>query len=355
MMVINHLKQLKMKNYFKILIAFVGVLGLFTSCEKDGEQLVMRENVIAPAIAAMPNLALTRANGVNELVFKCSPVDAGFTASANYFLEASPAGNNFENAVVLYNGVTCNEIKMTVNTLNAKLLDILPEDVTSATDFRIRAVLDADAGGGVKGWEYISKTTTVDATVFGLLRLDVMIGATGTQKIVSPGSDGSYNGFVKFGAGDSFTLKNPETGDVYGGGAGSLTKDGAAIVVAEAGWYDVKADVVNGTIDMEKFFIGLPGSSTPNGFDGPDAKLDYDHATKTWRITMDLVPGAVKFRKNDGWGWNQGLADGVTGGMSGATKQGGVGNDIPILEAGNYTVIFNIISDAAGTYELIKN
>lgn len=345
-----------MKNYFKILIAFVGVLGLFASCEKDGEQPVMRDNVIAPAITAMPNLALAREDGANELIFKCSPVDPGFNASAKYFLEASAAGNNFEEAVVLYNGVTCDDIKMTVNKLNSMLLDILPEDATSSVEFRIRTVLETDAGAGVEDWEYISTPVIADATVFGLLRLDVMIaGATGTQKIVSPSSDGSYNGFVKFDAGNSFTLKNPETDNLYGGSAGSLVQDGAAISVAEAGWYVLSADIVNNTFALEANFIGLVGSATPNGWDAPDSKMDYDPATKTWQITLDLVPGFVKFRRNDGWGWNMGLVEGEEGAMSGDLQQGGVGNDIPVAEGGNYTVIFNIISDAAGTYEFIKN
>ncbi|SMO67274.1 protein of unknown function [Saccharicrinis carchari] len=345
-----------MKNYLKILIAFVGALGLFASCEKDGEQLVMRENVIAPSITAMPDLALARDNGANELVFKCSPIDAGFTASANYFLEAAAAGTGFEDAVLLYNGISCDEITITVNQLNSMLLDILPEDATSSAEFRIRGVLETDAGAGVENFEYISDTKTADATVFGLLRLDVMItGATGIQKVVSPASDGSYNGFVKFGAGDSFTLTNPETGHVYGGSAGSLTQDGPAIAVAEAGWYDLSADIINGTFAIDPYFIGLVGSATPNGWDAPDSKMDYDPATKTWQITIDLAPGFVKFRRNDGWGWNMGLVEGEEGAMEGDLQQGGAGNDIPIDEAGNYTVIFNIISDSAGTYKFIKN
>ena len=50
-----------------------------------------------------------------------------------------------------------------------------------------------------------------------------------------------------------------------------------------------------------------------------------------------------------------GFTEGTEGALTGTTQQGGVGNDIPITEAGNYTVIFTILSDDAGTYEFIKN
>ena len=47
-----------------------------------------------------------------------------------------------------------------------------------------------------------------------------------------------------------------------------------------------------------------------------------------------------------------GLAD---GGAEGELQQGGVGNDIPIAEAGNYTIVFTILSNDAGTFTIVKN
>ena len=83
--------------------------------------------------------------------------------------------------------------------------------------------------------------------------------------------------------------------------------------------------------------------------------MDYNADKGYWYITIDLVVGHIKFRRNDSWSWNMGFVEGETPGMSGNLQQGGVGNDIPITEAGNYTVIFTILSDDAGTYEIIKN
>ncbi len=300
-----------MKNYFKILIAFVGVLGLFTSCEKDGDQLVMRENVIAPTITTMPDLTLSREDGANELIFKCSPVDPGFNASVNYFLEASPAGNGFEDVVLLYNGVTCNEIKMTVNKLNSMLLDILPEDATSSAEFRIRAVLETDAGAGVEDWEYNSEPTTADATVFGLLRLDVMItGGAGTQKIVSSASDGNYEGYIKFEVGDSFTLSDPDNNITYGGSSGALVVDGSPISVEDGGWYKLTANTTDLTFENQQYLVGIVGNV--NDWSAPDLVMDYDAEGKFWYRNGVAVPtGDIKFRHNEDWNndFNFGVVD----------------------------------------------
>ena len=354
MMVINHLNLKKMKKYYIILFALVGVLGFFTSCDKDGDQLELSDPVIAPTLS-LPDLTLVRANGTQSVVFSCTPVEPGFTASATYFLEACPTGNNFENVTRIYNGITCDNIELTVNQLNSILLDGFTEDATSSADFRIRCVLEADAGLGVADLEYFSEIQTGNVTIFGLLRLDVLVPGSETQKIKSPGSDGIYEGFVKFGAGDAFTLLDPDNAINYGAGGSGLAVDGPGIAVIDAGWHKIVANINDLTITDENYFIGLVGSATPNGWDAPDSKMDYDADTKTWTITIDLVVGAAKFRRNDGWAWNMGFTEGTEGALTGTTQQGGVGNDIPITEAGNYTVIFTILSDDAGTYEFIKN
>jgi hypothetical protein len=343
-----------MKKYYSILFALVGILGFFTSCDEDGDQLTLRDNVTVPTLT-LPDLTLVRANGTESLFFSCTPIEPGFTASATYFLEACPEGNNFENVTQIYNGTTCNNIELTVNQLNSILLDGFPEDATSSVDFRIRTVLEADAGLGVDDHEYNSATVNGAATIFGLLRLDVIIPGKENQKIQSPGSDGIYEGFVKFGAGDAFTLLDPDNTITYGAGGSGLAIDGSGISVTDAGWHKIVANVNDLTIADENYFIGLVGSATPNGWDSPDQKMEYDPATKTWSITLDLVVGAAKFRKNDGWAWNMGFTEGTAGDLTGTLQQGGVGNDIPITEAGNYTVIFKILSDDAGTYEFIKN
>jgi hypothetical protein len=345
-----------MKKNFILILSFIGLIG-FNSCEKDGTTVTMLSNPTAPTIQ-LPNLTLTRDAGSDTLEFIGTPVDPGFTASATYFIEACPAGDGFEDVTQLYSGVTIESVKITVSTINQLFLKKFPEDQTSSVDFRVRAVLVVDAGTGAPGtgtntFEYVSTTTTVDVTIFGLLRLD-LIGSGLTQKLVSPLSDGNYRQYVKLDPAQAFTLLDPETSTSYGGSGGTLEVDGPGIVVDPLGYYDLQADINGLTYVADPFMIAIVGDAT--GSWDNDQDMDYDPAKGYWYITLDLEGGKyIKFRRNDGWGWNMGLADGEDGGLSGNLKQGGVGNDILIAESGNYTAYFTIYSDAAGYYELIKN
>lgn len=76
---------------------------------------------------------------------------------------------------------------------------------------------------------------------------------------------------------------------------------------------------------------GIIGSATPTGWDS-DTNLDYDLATKTYSITMNMVVGAFKFRLDDSWSTNFGSSS-ATGGSLVAN-----GPDIPISVAGRYRI-----------------
>jgi hypothetical protein len=81
--------------------------------------------------------------------------------------------------------------------------------------------------------------------------------------------------------------------------------------------------------------------------------MDYNAKSGKWSITTDLVVGFVKFRRNDGWSWE--LGPDKTGSLSNLIK-GGVGNDIPINAAGNYTITLTINADGVtGSCTIVKN
>jgi hypothetical protein len=93
--------------------------------------------------------------------------------------------------------------------------------------------------------------------------------------------------------------------------------------------------------------IGLIGDATPNGWNTPDSKMDYDSKTGTWHITIDLIVGTIKFRLNDGWTWN-------LGGTPDNLVQGG--DNLPIATAGNYTITLTINTDGqTGSCTIVKN
>ena len=326
------------------------------SCQKDEEKVYLLENPAAPSIVTMPNLTLVRGDASKTIEFIAEPVNPGFQASANYFLEAAKSGTSFADPVTIFTGFHVDNIKMTVSELNTLLLKKFDGDVATSVDFRIRSVLVVDAGTGAAGtssnpFEYISEVKTASVTPYGLTRLD-LINSLLAQKIESAKGDGVYSGLVKVDKTKPFTLKDPDANIVYGDNGGVLAVNGTGIITPENGWQILEVDVNKLTYKFTDNRIGLVGSATPNGWDAPDQKMDYNAKTGTWSITLDLVAGMIKFRKNDSWSWNMGLAD---SGAPGELKQGGVGNDIPVTEAGNYTVTFTILSDAAGTYKLVKN
>lgn len=349
-----------------IIIFLLGLIGIFTACEKDGDQVVMNDNVVAPSIVTMPNLNLERANGANTITFIGTAVDPGFEASATYYLEACPTGDDFENSVLIYSGSSIESIELKESTINQILLKGFPEDQTTTVDFRVRSVLTVDGGTGAAGtgdnlFEYISEIKTVDITIYGLLRLD-LIGSGIDQKVVSPSSDGIYTNYVKLDPLQAFSLFDPESNTTYGATGSNLVVDGTAIAAPGdpgAGWYNLSADINALTFTMDSYMVGLVGAATPNGWDAPDSKMDYNLKEDCWTITVDLVDDQFKFRMNDGWAWNlggNGTADGSADnysadGMTVALSQGG--RNIPLLHgAGNYTIKLFITESKA---VIVKN
>lgn len=346
------------KTIFNIFL-LLGFIATFISCEKEGEQVTLDPNAKAPELVTVPDLAFARDKGADTLVFVGKEAELGFTASINYILEAS-ATADFEEAVALANDVQCKEFKLTVGAVNTELLKKFPEDATSTVFFRIRGVVIIDSGTGALGtstnpMEYISDNKEASVTLFGLPNL-VLVGSGMDQKIYSPLNDGIYSSYVKLDPASPFTLINNETGVSYGGAGEAISVDGPAIVPGASGWHYLVVDVNALTMSLEEYSIGVVGDATENGWDGPDYPLEYDSQSATWSLTIDLVPGYFKFRKNGGWGWNMGTADGASQtAFEGDLQQGGVGNDIQILEAGNYSITMTIYNDDAGHYKMVKN
>ena len=332
-----------------IFILFIGFIGLLLSCEKDGETIVMLDNPVAPEIVTMPNLTLQRNNGTNMLEFVGTPVDPGFQASAKYFLEAAAAGSNFADPVGILTDIQNASLKISVSDLNGIMLKKFPADQATPVEFRMRSVLVVDAGTGAPGtgtapFEYISETTSASVTLYGLPKLD-LIDSGINQKIESPLGNGDYKGFVKLDATKPFTLLDTDNNIKYGASGSALAVNGTGITVGANGWYILNANTANLSYSISEYRIGLIGSATPNGWDTPDQKMDYNAQTGTWSITIDLIDGFIKFRKNDGWAWN-------LGGTPDNLTQGGA--DIAI-SAGNYTITLTIINDATGTAKIVKN
>ncbi len=336
-------------------MTFIGLAALFTACEKDGETVTMLSNPVPPALNNLPDLTLQRANGTQIIEFTGTPVDPGFQASASYSLEACAAGTDFADPVTVWSGNQVKSIKITVSDLNGALLKKFPADATTSIDFRLKAVLVVDGGTGAPGtgtnpFAYSSSIRNASVTLYGLPRLN-LIGSGLDQKIESALGDGKYTGLVKLDPTKPFTLNDPDAGTSYGGAAGTLSVNGAAIVPEITGWGRLTVDVTAQTFEISEYRIGLVGSATPNEWNSPDQPMEYNPATGTWSITLNLVDGEIKFRLNNAWAWNLGgTPDNLT--VDGA--------NIP-LTAGNYTIVLTITNpnsvkgEVGGTCTIVKN
>lgn len=347
-----------MKKNLLIYLTFIGLTALFTACEKDGEMVTMLSNPVAPTLTTVPDLTLQRPNGTQVLEFVGTPVDPGFQASATYYLEACAAGTAFADPVTLWSGTQCKSMKITVSDLNGILIKKFPADASTPLDLRLRAVLVVDAGTGAPGtgtnpFSYTSAAKGATVALYGLPRLD-LVNSGMTQKIESALGDGKYTGLVKLSTAQPFTLTNPDAGTNYGGAGGVLAVNGAAIVPPANGWHRMNVDVNALTFDISSYMIGLVGSATPNGWDSPDQKMDYNPATGSWSITLNLVDGEIKFRLNDAWAWNLGYRPGGTD----PTDLFHNGDNIAVT-AGNYTITLTITQpngpNEAGSCTIVKN
>ncbi|MDX9773326.1 MAG: SusE domain-containing protein [Bacteroidales bacterium] len=333
------------KNLF-IYLTFIGLIALFTGCEKDGEIVTMLSNPVAPTLTTMPDLTLVRSNGNDVLEFVGTPVDPGFTASATYYIDVCAAGTDFANPVTVLSSTSPTSMKISVTDLNGALIKKFPADAVSSLDFRLRAVLVVDAGTGAPGtgtntFSYISTVRNASVTLYGLPRLD-LVGSGLTQKIESALGDGNYLGYVKLDVTMPFTLNDPDGDVTYGTNNGQdLVVDGPAIPVAVNGWNKLTVSTNDLTYVLKVFNVGIIGSATPNGWEPPDQKMEYNAQEGYWTITLDLVAGACKFRINDSWedGINLGIGDTDHPEYTISNLwNNGSSKDIPITVAGNYTV-----------------
>ena len=285
-----------------IYLTFIGLIGLLFSCEKEGTKAVLLDSPIAPTITTVPNLTLKRANGLNVLEFIGTPVDAGFQASATYYLEACAKGNNFVDVLSLLSDVQDLSMKITVADLDAKLLTKFPADKVSTVDFRIRSVLSLSSGTG--SFVYSSAVKSVDATTYGPPTLAMTIAGT-LQGVTSPADNKLYSGWV-YTDGTAFQFTNNDDGKKYGGvlAAGALsctlTENGPAIALG-AGAYNIVADINSGVMKMTiaDVTIGVIGDAV-GGWDN-DTKMVYNFTDHTWNITKTVTAGGIKFRTHGGW------------------------------------------------------
>ena len=149
------------------------------------------------------------------------------------------------------------------------------------------------------------------------------------------------NGEMKFRNNNEWTTN-------WGGSGGILSLDGANIPVTAGKsviivkFNNVNAD--NGTYEINSIpnNFGIVGSSTPNGWDGPDIQMNLDLNSNYisgsgvfYLKQVFLLAGELKFRADNDWGLNYGGS-----GTSGNLELNG--GNITIASDGYYDVSFDL-------------
>ncbi len=143
-----------------------------------------------------------------------------------------------------------------------------------------------------------------------------------------------WKGGVHMTAGGWKFRANNDWGYNYGAPAGSLylVAGGDNIATTVEADYALTLDLSHPnayTYRADRW--GLIGDATPGGW-SDDTNMTWDAVNGRFTVTLDLTAAAFKFRANDGWDYN-------LGGSLTALTNGG--DNIPVAEAGNYTVTLN--------------
>ena len=347
----------------KIIFIGMAIATVISSC-------IFKDELRDPVIGVFTPPTLDNVSGTYEFTedqsgsvfktFSWSEADFGFQAAVVYSLQIDFAGNSFANAVDLVKTAETSA-SVTVGALNQRLLSMgTRTNVPSDFELRITATVNENVDTLVSNVASVSiqpfKVEIIYPSLYLPGNYQAASGYTSdwspdkAQQIYSVKQDDKYEGYVNMvGTGIMFKFTDEPNWDVnWGddGGDGTLDRNGADIPVPEAGYYRIKADLNNLTYSFMKTYWGLIGSATPNGWDS-DQDMTYDMDTKTWRITLNLSAGEIKFRANDDWALNYGDND-----FDGTMEEGGA--NIPIDSAGNYTIVLNL--EVAGyAYSIIKN
>lgn len=340
-----------------LLLSLLALMMWGCSEEEFGPVLSLGD---APALSSpAPNATYVITEDIVDnamATFTWTAADFGFAAGIDYDVQIDKAGNNFADAVSL-GPIQKGNLSMTVT--NGKVNGILlakdlPAGVDNAMEVRVVASVSSEVD------KLISPVLSIKVNPFqqeiDYPKLQVPGSYQGwnpadlTTVIYSVRSDGNYEGYVymnesapkyKYTQGLSWDTNWGDTG-----ADGTLEPNGTDIALPSGGMYRLNVNLNALTHTFAKTDWGLIGSATPTGWDS-DTDMSYDAGSGTLKITIDLVAGDIKFRANDDWGVN--LGD--TGGNR-ILEYGG--DNIPVAEAGNYTIEL-ILNQANYSYKITKN
>lgn len=190
-------------------------------------------------------------------------------------------------------------------------------------------------------------TYTAVATVWGVIGSATPGGWDSETPLTYSPSTSTWRGGVHLTAAEIKFRANQNWSYNYGSTAGDATLnfDGSNIPIALEDDYFFILDLSHPneyTYSANRW--GLIGSATPGGWDS-DQNMTWNAAEQCLTITVDLVPGDIKFRANDDWAINLG------GTPDNLTQDGA---NIAVANAGNYTIKL-FLNNSIYTYTIVQN
>ncbi|MDX6181295.1 SusE domain-containing protein [Flavobacterium sp. Fl-77] len=364
-----------MKNIYKILIAFIGVL--MVSCNADDvDNRPILNDVSTPEITAPAtgqNIVLDVNKAADEaLKVTWSAAEYSTSVAIKYTVLIDKKGGDFSAAKTLQattNGIK--EVSILSRELNQAAIDLggKPE-VAAMYDVKISSNVSGGFVQVSKGLITITVTPYTGKVTYDFNDWYLVGDATvsgwdnnkGNQILFRSGTNANeykFTGFYK--KGYFKAIKNLGSwAPMYGGSAGTLAyrgtdsdPDPASFEIPADGYYTFTMDVQKLTYSLVPYnasaavtysTVGIIGSATAKGWDASTAMVKSSFSAHVWSLGVtSLNDGEMKFRANDAWD--------VSWGGKTAFSGGGTGDNIPVAKS-KYVIYFN---DLDGSYLMIPN
>ena len=298
-----------MKFHSSIYLFFI--LFLVLGCEDEAFGPVLRvgnaPGFVSPDGGSSYILEETKAEEVLT-TFQWTAADFGFQAGVKYTVEIAMAGTNFASPITL-GVVNALELAVTQQQINNILLSQgVEEAIPTNMVVRIVAEVSDEVSQTISGELPMTITPYIVEIDYPTLQVPGSYQgwdpANESTVIFSLKSDGNFEGFVFMTDGALFKFTDGPTWDVNWGDDGldgTLDPNGEDIPLpASAGMYRLNVNLNELTYKVTPTNWGVIGDATPTGWDA-DTDMEYDEATGTQKVTLDLGTGFIKFRANDDW------------------------------------------------------
>jgi len=363
-----------MKNIYKILIAFVGVLAVSCNADSVDERPIL-DTVGVPEITA-PTTGQTYVLDVNKAQeeaakFTWSAAEYSTDVAVKYTLLIDKKGGDFTAAKTLAttNGVT--EASILVKDLNQAAVDLggKPE-ITAMYDVKITSSVAGSFMQSGKTIVTISVTPFLGKVTYAFTDwylIGAAVAGGWDNNVDTPHQpmfrDGKLANKYKFAgyfkAGNFKLISEKGSWDSQLGNAGS----GAIEIKNNAGEFTIPADgyytfefntatlsytltPYTDAVAIAKAYttVGIIGDSTPGAWDNSTAMAKSSFNSHAWTLgATSLNDGGLKFRANNAWDVSWGGTTSFSG--------GGNGENIPVAKS-KYVIYFN---DLDGSYLMIPN